>query len=570
MTASLGNAALYFHPGAYVTEREDLKGRHAAGEGFLRGFLGHATIDRVHAYVDLPEHGRLFETVAADPALAHHALPRTVLGPDAWPRLAEAGTVHVPSPELDRFAWKRRRGDERAFSITGITHTTASAEAMRLLGSLLTWPVRDWDALICTSACVRRTVEDLLAGHAAYLAERVGATASIARPQLPVIPLGVDMARLAPPADAAARQRSEWRARLGIDPQDLVVLFVGRLSFHAKAHPLPMLMGLEAAVRARRPERAVHLVQAGYFANEGIARQFAQAQAALAPSIRHHHVDGRKPEARAGIWHAADIFCSLSDNIQETFGLTPAEAMAAGLPVVASDWDGYRDTVVHGETGFLIPTTMMPPEAGEALAGLYADGRLTYDRYLFEACMLAAVDVGLTARAFEALIASPERRAAMGEAGRRRAAERFDWRVVIRQYQELWGELAARRAHPAALEPPPPAQHRPAPTDPWHPNPLELFACYATHQLADATRLRRGRLPVEAVRSAARLPMVNLDGALTRGSPVAEELLGRVARAGQGLALAEILAGLSAERRVSALRALAWLLKIGALEARPG
>ena len=39
---------------------------------------------------------------------------------------------------------------------------------------------------------------------------------------------------------------------------------------------------------------------------------------------------------------------SLADNIQETFGLTPVEAMAAGLPCVMSDWDGYRDTVRDG------------------------------------------------------------------------------------------------------------------------------------------------------------------------------------------------------------------------------
>ena len=45
------------------------------------------------------------------------------------------------------------------------------------------------------------------------------------------------------------------------------------------------------------------------------------------------------------LWAAADVFLSLVDNIQETFGITPLEAMAAGLPVVASDWDGYRYTM---------------------------------------------------------------------------------------------------------------------------------------------------------------------------------------------------------------------------------
>ena len=58
------------------------------------------------------------------------------------------------------------------------------------------------------------------------------------------------------------------------------------------------------------------------------------------------------------------MFCSLSDNIQETFGIVPIEAMAAGLPVVVSDWDGYKDTVRHGVDGFRISTCM--PQAGLA------------------------------------------------------------------------------------------------------------------------------------------------------------------------------------------------------------
>ena len=53
---------------------------------------------------------------------------------------------------------------------------------------------------------------------------------------------------------------------------------------------------------------------------------------------------------------ACDLVLSLVDNIQETFGLSIAEAMAAGRPVVASDWDGYRDLIRHGIDGYLVPS----------------------------------------------------------------------------------------------------------------------------------------------------------------------------------------------------------------------
>ncbi len=47
--------------------------------------------------------------------------------------------------------------------------------------------------------------------------------------------------------------------------------------------------------------------------------------------VAFHHVDGRDADARFSVWSAADIFCSLSDNIQESFGLTVIEANGPGV-----------------------------------------------------------------------------------------------------------------------------------------------------------------------------------------------------------------------------------------------
>ena len=60
---------------------------------------------------------------------------------------------------------------------------------------------------------------------------------------------------------------------------------------------------------------------------------------------------------------SADVFCSPATG-GESFGIVLLEAMAAGAPVVASDIDGYRDVVTHGETGLLTA-----PRAPEAIAG---------------------------------------------------------------------------------------------------------------------------------------------------------------------------------------------------------
>ena len=92
-----------------------------------------------------------------------------------------------------------------------------------------------------------------------------------------------------------------------------------------------------------------------------------------------HIVDGRDAEIRRRAWSAADLFTSLSDNIQETFGLPPVEAMAAGLPVVITDWNGYRDTLEDGVQGIAVPT--ISAQDGGRRAGPGAFGlRLVRDR----------------------------------------------------------------------------------------------------------------------------------------------------------------------------------------------
>jgi hypothetical protein len=224
-------------------------------------------------------------------------------------------------------------------------------------------------------------------------------------------------------------------------------LFLGRLSFHGKAHPVPMYRGLEQAlaISPLPAGRRLHLIQAGWFHNEPIERAFRAGAAMHCPSVVCHFLDGREPEVRSGIWQAADIYTSLSDNLQETFGLSPIEGMAAGLPLVVSDWDGYRDTVRDGVDGFRIPTLMPPTPYGIDLADRYALDVDDYDHYIGFTSQLVAVDTAAAAKAYATLIGNPELRRRMGQAAAAEARARFDWRVVVAQTQELWAELADRR-----------------------------------------------------------------------------------------------------------------------------
>jgi starch synthase len=205
--------------------------------------------------------------------------------------------------------------------------------------------------------------------------------------------------------------------------------------------------------------------------------------------VRVMFLVGREGAARQHAWAAADLFLSPSDSIQETFGLTPVEAMAAGLPVVVSDYDGYRDTVRDGVDGFRVPTWAPVEGMGVALARAYEDKALNYDQYCWGATASTVVELAAYADAVCALVESPDLRRRMGEAGRARARAEYDWSVVFAKYRTLWGELDARR-RAALADPVESAWIGAAPTAlPGRLDPFRVFGHYPTRGLDGETRL---------------------------------------------------------------------------------
>lgn len=103
---------------------------------------------------------------------------------------------------------------------------------------------------------------------------------------------------------------------------------------------------------------------------------------------------------------------SVIPSLEEGFGIPAAEAMGCEVAVVASDAGGLPEVVEHGVTGLVVPR-------GDSAA---------------------------LAQAIGSLLADPERRRAMGQAGRERALRLFDWDRSAEQFEELYREVAARTA----------------------------------------------------------------------------------------------------------------------------
>lgn len=431
------NAAIMFEPDGYVLDGPKLMGRQAAGNAFLRAAVAGLKGQPLWAYTPHRRSAERFRQLvsALDPQADGRWIPA-----DRLDLVSQVGTLYLPGPGLAEFGRLRLRAGSAAYSLVGVTHTTASHVAMDAITGLLAGPVMPWDALICTSRAVGGTVKVLLEAEIEYLRWRLGPNLNMTLPQLPVIPLGVHCADF----EFTPAERASARQALAIAEDEVVALFVGRLSFHAKAHPYAMYRGLQVA--AERTGRNVTLLQCGWFANEAIERSFADGAAQFCPGVRALFGDGRDTEVRRRCWAAADLFISLADNIQETFGLTPIEAMAACLPVVVTDWDGYKDTVRDGVDGFRIATWMPPANLGEGFAHAHAAGMDNYDFYCGLTCQTVSLDMQALCERLIDLVAQPELRLRLGAAGRARARADYDWAVVFRQYQELWSQLAALRA----------------------------------------------------------------------------------------------------------------------------
>lgn len=478
------SAAIWYTKDGYDTSGTRLLGRHSAGEGFLKSLVQHGTGEYLYCYTESQETFSEF----CDRIRPWLQQPRKVRWiPTAEPHLlTQPGLLYRPDPTLSEMAWARRFADQRAYSICGVTHTIATKYVMERIGDLLIAPVQPWDALICTSIAVKVAVEAVLENWAEYLANRTGGQPKTSV-KLPIIPLGVDCS-IFPQGLEAINARNQQRQALGIPAKDIVVLFVGRLTFSAKAHPVPMYMALERA--AQKAKAKLHLIQAGWIEDPREEPEFKSSAQAFCPSVNHIFVDGRKPEIRANIWSAADIFISLSDNIQESFGLTPIEAMANGLPAVVSDWNGYKESVRHEIDGFRIPT--VSPAAGSCLDLTinYVDNSLNWPTYMGHTSMMTAVNIDACTEALNKLIASSELRRKMGENGRQRVKEIYDWKVVIAAYEQLWKELAEIRATmpesmPLKSDRPP----YPLCDDPFRP-----FSHYPTKNLSNEMVISLGKM----------------------------------------------------------------------------
>lgn len=213
-----------------------------------------------------------------------------------------------------------------------------------------------------------------------------------------VIPNGIEVSRFADETISPIEK---------FDDDYLNVLFVGRLEERKGFRYL-----LRAFRQVKKDVGNARLLVVGAYEKED--------KVSYLEYVRHYHLHdvkfiGYVPSDELPRWyHTADVFCAPSTGY-ESFGIVLLEAMAAGVPIVASNIAGYRSVLQHGVQGELVP-----PADPEMLAS-------TLTR----------------------LLRDPERRQTYADAGRE-TAPRYAWKRVSERVLSYYHELLEQYPSPTA------------------------------------------------------------------------------------------------------------------------
>jgi starch synthase len=203
----------------------------------------------------------------------------------------------------------------------------------------------------------------------------------------------------------------------GVDPSRPYVLFVGRITrqkgvthlVDAIPHLPPQTQVVLCAGAPDTPEIGAEM------------REKIDRLRSVNPRVIWIEKMLTKPEA-IQLYSNCSVFCCPS--VYEPFGIINLEAMACRAPVVASATGGILEVVVEGVTGYLVPFDQNPITSFP----LYPD-KFSRD---------------LAAR-ISALLADPDKARRFGDAGRKRAEEKFSWSTIAEQTIGLYRRLIDSR-----------------------------------------------------------------------------------------------------------------------------
>ncbi|WP_062268772.1 DUF4135 domain-containing protein [Endozoicomonas arenosclerae] len=418
-------------PGGYNGLRE-------ANEAFIKAVIRYSRFDELHLYLhdSQTEAFRLGWKPYLDQYGAGKSISILPVNQLSSALQQHAYTVfHSGDPYISDLASLRDRHATRVFPITGRAHSLSDDARLSRVRDLIFSPLKPCDSIICSSSAQKTVMKRLLASASATFSDTVGVAVPY-RGQVSLIPLGIEPAGKDAVGKAAGKPSDSVTSDDASNENSPVILCLGRLSETDKMDLHPLLLALNDLLEEGVVTR-FQLVVAGVGDASGEYLQSLLAQAYefnLEDFVRFElTVDEEKKQQ---LLAQADVFVSLADNIQESFGLAPLEAMREGVPVILSDWNGYRDLITSGQGGYLIPTASADHDALSRSLSL-----VNKTQAQFIQAQGVSLDFDALKQALASLLLDQDFREEMSLMAVQRVNEKFSWPLLIDQYHELVDEL---------------------------------------------------------------------------------------------------------------------------------
>ncbi|HEX8781278.1 MAG TPA: glycogen synthase [Nocardioides sp.] len=355
---------------------------------------------------------RCFGAPRDEPGTTAYAEPESLAGANAAIRTLGVDLAMVDdcagADLVHSHTWYANMAGHLASLMHGIPHVVSahSLEPMR------PWKAEQLGGGYALSSWAERTAYEGAAGviavSAAMRDDVLRSYPSVDAARVHVVHNGIDTDQWSPVADP------DRVRELGVDPDRASVIFVGRIT---RQKGLPLFLRAAAELP---PEVQLVLCAGAPDTPEieaevrGLVDELARTREGVV------WIAEMLPRADVvALLTAATVFACPS--IYEPLGIVNLEAMACETAVVATATGGIPEVVVDGETGWLVPIDQATDGTGTPLAP---------DRYVAD---LAAALVDA--------VSDPERAAAYGAAGRRRAQESFSWDAIAGRTREIYASL---------------------------------------------------------------------------------------------------------------------------------
>lgn len=242
---------------------------------------------------------------------------------------------------------------------------------------------------------------DAFAGCSKYIVDSYKGTAVKAKHYC-CIYNGVDLKRFKPYWEVHAL-REEIRNRFGIHKDEFVVLFVGRISPEKGVEHF-----IKSAFMLKDLKKTRFLV-IGEISEKGGRKSYAEEMMRMAAPLGDRITFfGVFPPSKIHLLYLLGDAIVLPSNFNEPFAMVAIEAMATGLPVVASQKGGLKEYIVDGFNGFFIREGDFAEDIAKKIESLISDKRL---------------------------------KETVSHAGRKTVEDRFSWEHVVSETEKLYSKL---------------------------------------------------------------------------------------------------------------------------------